>query len=65
MKMQEEMKGFLLTKVDLDSVYRLEKWFLSPFLQGSSWDSLLLVSSLSIQNQMRNVPQFSPQSGMA
>ena len=33
-KMQEEMKGFLLTKVNLDKVYRLRKWVLPPFLQG-------------------------------
>ena len=33
-KMQEEMKGFLLTKVDLDRVYRRGEWVLPPFLQG-------------------------------
>ena len=33
-KMQEEMKGFILTKVDLDMVYRRGEWVLPPFLQG-------------------------------
>ena len=33
-KMQEEMKVFLPTKVDLDRIYRRGEWVLPPFLQG-------------------------------
>ena len=33
-KIHEEMKGFLLTKVNLDRVCRLGKWVLLHFLHG-------------------------------
>ena len=57
-KMQEEMKDFYLPKATLTRFTDLESGFSLLPCSVSSWDSLFLVSSLKIQNQMRKVPRF-------
>ena len=59
-KMQQEKKGIFwyLPKSTLTGLTGLDSRFSLLSCRVSSWDSLLLVSSPKIPNQMRRVPPF-------